>query len=151
MVSLAQVTAAATEELAPFVELLTSGGAGRGVTHNINTYFHLISAGAPSSPHIACLPCPPGPGPAGVADVDMTVALMQCMRWQQHGRRGPSAAPAKRSRVSGESCPFCSADGKFSSTGEMVRNQIAVLNSAYASAQFKFTLSGVTKTTNKAW
>ena len=152
MVSLAQVTAAATEELAPFVELLTSGGAGRGVTHNVNTYFHLISAGAPFNPHIACLPCPPGPGPAGVADIDMTVALMQFMLWQQHGRRDPSAAAAaKRSGVSGESCPLCSADGKFSSTGEMVRNQIAVLNSAYASAQFKFTLSGVTKTTNKAW
>ena len=46
---------------------------------------------------------------------------------------------------------MCCADGKFSSTGEMVRNQIAVLNSAYATAQFKFTLSGVTKTTNRAW
>jgi hypothetical protein len=34
MLLFAQVTAAATVELAPFVELLTSGGAGRGVTHN---------------------------------------------------------------------------------------------------------------------
>ena len=33
----------------------------------------------------------------------------------------------------------------------MIRNQIAVLNRAYASARFKFTLSGVTKTTNAKW
>ena len=70
------MTAAATEELAPFVELLTSGGAGRGVTHNINTYFHLISAGAPSSPHLACLSCPSKTFPAGIADVEMARALM---------------------------------------------------------------------------
>ena len=69
----AQVTAAATEELAPFVELLTSGGAGRGVTHNVNTYFHLISAGAPS---ITAHPCPPTPVPAGTAGLDTPVALM---------------------------------------------------------------------------
>lgn len=33
----------------------------------------------------------------------------------------------------------------------MLTDQIAVLNAAYASANFRFTLSGVTKRTNKAW
>ena len=46
-----QVTAAATEELAPAVDLLVSGGQGRGVTYNINTYIHLISKGAHRRSH----------------------------------------------------------------------------------------------------
>ncbi len=41
-----EVTAAATEELAPRVAFLTSDGAPRGVVTNINTHFHIISPGA---------------------------------------------------------------------------------------------------------
>lgn len=46
---------------------------------------------------------------------------------------------------------LCNAGDRFYATGDMVRNQIVVLNQAYASAHFTFTLSGITKTTNKAW
>lgn len=45
----------------------------------------------------------------------------------------------------------CAADNKYYATTTMVNNQIAVLNKAYASANFKFTLSGIIKTTNSAW
>jgi hypothetical protein len=44
-----------------------------------------------------------------------------------------------------------SADGKFSSTSKMVTDQIAMLNSAYAAARFRFTLSNVIKHVNKNW
>jgi hypothetical protein len=44
-----------------------------------------------------------------------------------------------------------SADGKFSSTSKMVTDQIAMLNSAYASARFRFTLANVFKHVNKNW
>ena len=43
-----------------------------------------------------------------------------------------------------------SADGKYSSS-KMVTDQIAMLNAAYASARFRFTLSDVYKHLNKNW